>query len=108
MSAQQVAAYLMNPAEDVVIYGDDLVEGMWVLPENELVRATGRTEDAQIRGQRFRRVTQLRTQRGASGLPDLSVFIGEWVDGYQERHAYAVTWCWIVKRDDPAGTEATP
>jgi hypothetical protein len=95
-----VAAYLMNPAEDVIVFGDELAEGMWVLPEAASHRRPyGSDEDSRIRSQRFRQVTRL-SHRPASGLnPPQAVFVGEWIDGYQEVHSYAVSHGWLVKKD---------
>jgi hypothetical protein len=103
MSETTVASYRMNPAEDVVIFGDELAEGMLVLPEDALLRsgAYGSEED-RLRRQRFRKVTRLRvTPR--YGMDDLTAFIGEWIDGYQERQAYAASFAWIVKKDSLPG-----
>jgi hypothetical protein len=100
MSAATVAAYVMNPAEDVVLYGSDLAGGMLVLPE---IRRNSGTEDEQIREQRFRRVTRLRPAAEPGSLR----FIGEWVDGYQQGDASSAGQCWIVKRDSiPAPGDA--
>ena len=84
----------MNPAEDVLLYGDELCVGMWVLPP-EILR--GRDED---RSQQFRKITKLRDNVSA-------VFIAQWDDGYQEQQGpYSPTWAWIVKRDSiPVSTE---
>lgn len=94
-----VASYLMNPAEDVVIFGDKLAEDMWVLPENGLLRSlsTG-TEEEQLRRQRFRKVTHLRRDPIRDGGV-IVTFIGEWVDGYQEVCRYNESHGWIVKKD---------
>ena len=90
----QLARYLMDPAEDVVLYGDDLTEGMWVLREDWSLRnETSPREGERLRGQRFCRVTRLRRDG------DLITFIGEWVDGYQEAaNRTHVTYAWIVKK----------
>jgi hypothetical protein len=94
-----VAAYLMNPAEDVIVFGDELAEGMWVLPEAAWVRSgRGDGEDSAIRAQRFRKVTRLRITPAAGATPAQTVFVGEWIDGYQEVHSYAVIHGWIVKK----------
>lgn len=93
-----VASYAMNPAEDTVIFGDELAEDMWVIPEMTLVRSSGGSEDDRLRGERFRRVTKLRIQPARGETPALTVFIGEWVDGYQAVHSFAVTHGWIVKK----------
>lgn len=93
----QITAYVMNPATDVVIFGDQLAEGMTVLPENNLLRH-GDTEDEQLRAQRFRTVRTLRTEPSANGRPAQIAFIGEWADGYQSAWKGATTWTWIVKR----------
>lgn len=101
------ADYRMNPAEDTLIFGDELKEGMWVLADDSTVRRPhGYDEDSQLRRQRFRRVTRLRKEPGHGSAPDKVVFIAEWVDGYKEVHSYAVTYGWIVKKA-AAGTEAT-
>lgn len=43
--------YRMNPAEDRLVYGDELTEGMWALPDNpEMRRPRGDDEDAWLRG----------------------------------------------------------
>lgn len=93
-----VAAYLMNPAEDVIVFGDELAEGMWVLPATLPRRPYGDDEDSRIRSQRFRRVTRLRRVPAAGANQEQAVFVGEWIDGYQEIHSYAVTHGWITKK----------
>lgn len=103
MSAR-IASYVMNPAEDVVMFGDDLAEGMWVLREDTSMRHDYGTEEEQLRGQRFMRVTRLRFTPGPAS--DLAVFIGEWVDGHQEVQRIAVTFGWIVKKDSLPATGA--
>lgn len=114
-SETEVTPYRMNPAEDDILFGDELREGMWVLTESARSRQPGGADgDSRIRAQRFRRVTRLRRESGACGNPGKTIFVGEWVDGYKEVHSYAVTYGWIVKRDVPeedaaakaAGTEA--
>lgn len=106
MSETTIAVYRMNPAEDVILFGDELREGMWVLPEDiTMRRPNGGDEDSRIRRQRFRRVTRLRRE---PGNPGLIIFVAEWVDGYQEVHRYAVSYGWIVKKertDDSDGTQ---
>ena len=94
MSNTAVAVYRMNPAEDKIVFGDGLADGMWVLAESTIMRQPhGGSEDDRIRQQRFRRVTRF------SRLPSGSVrFVGEWVDGYQEVHQYAESWAWLVKK----------
>ena len=94
-----VARYTMNPAEDTVIFGDALADGMWVLPEDGPLRSLcAGTEEEQLRCQRFRKVTQLRRSPPAAyGV--ILVFIGEWVDGYQEVCRYNESYGWIVKKD---------
>jgi hypothetical protein len=96
-----VASYLMNPTEDIILFGTDLADGMWVLPENRIGRpGIEAAEDAQLRGQRFRRVTRLQPVRPPRGdLPAQMTFIAEWVDGYQEVYSGAVTNTWLVKKD---------
>lgn len=96
-----VAAYLMNPAEDVILFGDELAEGMWVLPESPWARSgrSGCGEDAALRAERFRKVTRLRRTPAAGDCPAQTVFVGEWIDGYQEIHSFAVSHGWIVKRE---------
>jgi len=94
-----VATYLMNPAEDVIAFGDELAEGMWVLPESPAARPGGRTgEDAAIRAQRFRKITRLRRIPAMGATPEQTVFVGEWIDGYQEVHSFAVSHGWLVKK----------
>ena len=91
----RVASYLMNPAEDTILFGDDLHEGMWVLRDDEFLRAgVEASEEVQIRAQRFCRITRLQFHG-----QHLS-FIGEWVDGYQKSEGpIAITYAWIVKKD---------
>lgn len=104
-----VSVYRMNPAEDEIRFGDELMDDMWVLPEDPDDRLPyGDSEEEKIRAQRFRRVTRLRRMPGFAPLPDRVFFIGEWVDGYQQVHELTVTHGLIVKRDEPRdpGTEA--
>ena len=95
-----VPVYRMNPAEDRIIFGDELEEGMWVLAEHPDHRIRSGGEDEQIRAQRFRRVTRLRN------TPGNTVFIGEWADGYQEVHTCRIVTAWLVRKDSPG--EETP
>lgn len=99
-------AYRMNPAEDALIYGDKLEEGMWVLPSSERI-PRGDDEDSRLRAQRFRRVTRLHREGGGPGMPDRVVFIGEWVDGYSQEHRYGVSHTWIVKKAPAPEVTAT-
>ena len=103
-------AYRMNPAEDTLLFGDELEEGMWVLTDDPTMRRPyGNDEDSQLRRQRFRRVTHLRHVPGGGSAPDKVVFVGEWVDGYKEVHSYAVTFGWIIKKapnDEPTAGES--
>ena len=105
MTETTVASYVMDPATDVVLYGDEVAEGMWVLPD-ALLRAGG-TEDERLRANRFRRVTKLRPYPASGNAPPGIAFVGEWVDGYQEAHRYAVIWAWIVRKDSLPGAAAT-
>ena len=53
MTDTSIAVYTMNPAEDEIKFGNELTEGMWVLPERPNDRtAYGGNEDARIRAQR--------------------------------------------------------
>lgn len=95
-----MSVYQMNPAEDTVLFGDDLQEDMWVLSDSpEIRQPRGDNEDIQLRRQRFRRVTRLRIRPAVGDSPAAVVFVGEWVDGYQEVHSYGVMNGWIVKKD---------
>jgi hypothetical protein len=103
MSETQVARYLMNPAEDVILFGDELAEGMQVLPEDASMR---HSSDDSLRAQRFMKVTRLRRLPGNGTMPDRIGFIGEWVDGYQEATSgsgIAISYAWIVKKDSIPG-----
>ena len=105
----EVASYLMTPGEDVIVFGADLAEGMWVLPEDEAGRqAVALTEEAQLRCERFRRVTRLRTVLDAGYAGGAcTVFVGEWVDGYQKVCRVSVETAWIAKKDSlPDAPEA--
>jgi hypothetical protein len=99
-----VADYRMNPAEDVILFRDDIREGMLVLIEDRAMRRSySGGEEEQLRKQRFRKVTRLRREPlapepGFAG-GTLLTFIGEWVDGYQEIHRYNVSHGWLVKKD---------
>jgi hypothetical protein len=95
-----VTTYLMDPAEDVILFGDELADGMWVLADDCCSRPPyGGSEDERLHSQRFRRVTRLRREG------DLVTFIGEWLDGYQALHQAGSTSGWIVKKDSlAAGT----
>jgi hypothetical protein len=89
-----VAAYVMNPAEDVILFGDELANGMWVLADDCGARPPyGVTEDERLHSQRFRRVTRLRREG------ELVTFVGEWLDGYQAVHQAGTSSGWIVKKD---------
>jgi hypothetical protein len=81
--------YEMNPEEDIVLYGDELREGMLVLQEYPVYRCS---RDDTDRRQRFRRVLRPRTDDGQV------CFIGEWEDGHQEVHAYGKSIGWLVKK----------
>jgi hypothetical protein len=101
-----VDVYRMNPEADTIVFGDELAEGMWVIHECPEARcARNAPEEVQLRGQRFRRVTRLRTESDVSYAGGAyTVFVGEWVDGYQEVHEATIRTAWIVKRD---ATETT-
>lgn len=100
MNETAVSVYRMNPAEDEILYGDELRDGAWVLADDPTLRSPhGKDEDAKIRAQRFHRVNRLRREAGYGDAPAKVVFIGEWVDGYQEIHRYAASHGWIVKKD---------
>lgn len=102
MTGARVAEYLMNPAEDMIVFGAQLADGMWVLPESALGRPGPEAgKDRQLRGQRFRKVTRLRREGS------LTCFIGEWIDGYQEVHRYNVSHAWLVKKEAPEPDEAS-
>jgi hypothetical protein len=89
-----VAAYVMNPAEDVILFGDELANGMWVLADDCGARPPyGVSEDERLHSQRFRRVTRLRREG------ELVTFVGEWLDGYQAVHQAGTSSGWIVKKD---------
>jgi hypothetical protein len=93
MSEKTQAVYRMNPAEDEILFGNEIAEGMWVLLEYWPLRSPcGRGEEGELRRQRFRRVMRLTRSNGTVR------FIGEWVDGYQEVHSYAESWGWLVKK----------
>jgi len=95
-----VTAYVMNPAEDCILFGDELTDGMWVLADDCCSRPPyGGSEDERLHSQRFRRVTKLRREG------DLVTFVGEWLDGYQAVHQAGASSGWMVKKDSlPAGT----
>ncbi len=89
-----VTTYVMNPAEDVIVFGDELADEMWVLADDCCCRPPyGGSEDERLHSQRFRRVTKLRREG------DLVTFIGEWLDGYQAMHQASTSSGWIVKKD---------
>jgi hypothetical protein len=102
--------YRMNPAEDTLVYGDQLAEGMWVLPSSPTTRFLGEDEDSRLRAQRFCRVTRLRREpfRFDGEVSEVTVFVGEWVDGYQYQRRHALTTPWLAKKApaDPEATEA--
>jgi hypothetical protein len=93
----------MNPAEDTIVFGDELSDEMWVLADDCCSRPPyGGTEDERLHSQRFRRVTRLRREG------DLVTFIGEWLDGYQAMHQASTSSGWIVKKDSlPANRALT-
>jgi hypothetical protein len=108
MSGTRVAQYKMNPAEDVILFGDEITDGMWVLPEFAPMRHRGTDdEDAAIRAQRFRRVTRLRRFPASGSLPPQIRFVAEWVDGYAEVYSGSIENGWIVKRESMPGGEAS-
>jgi hypothetical protein len=94
--------YRMNPAEDTLLRGDQLADGMWVLAENIGLRLplSSNSEDDRIRAQRFRQVSGLRRKAASSadGTPELIHFTGTWVDGYQATHTTNLGTPWIVKK----------
>ena len=100
MSASRVS-YKMNPAEDTILYGDEIAEGMWVLRDSEILRpGSEAAEDDQLRAQRFCKVTRLRSHG------DKITFIGEWIDGYQRSQGPChVSHAWIVKKSSLPGAE---
>jgi hypothetical protein len=101
-------SYRMNPAEDTLLRGDQLADGMWVLTESVGYRKPrGSSEDDRIRRQRFRQVTGLRREPAsvANGTPELVVFTGVWIDGYRETHTSSLNMEWIVKKA-PTDAEA--
>lgn len=99
---ETVAAYRMNPAEDRIVLGDELTEGMWVLPEDQRLRTHDGSEDGQIRAQRFRRIICRRVGPDYSpSAPPQIMLIGEWIDGHQETWRGAVTNSWLVKKETP-------
>lgn len=101
MNDTEVTVYRMNPAEDTILFGDELRDGMWVLADTPAMRRPyGYDDDSRLRSQRFRCVTRLRREPGSDGGPERTVFVAEWVDGYQEVHSYAVTYGWLVKKKD--------
>jgi hypothetical protein len=52
--SRAVAVYRMNPAEDKIIFGDELAGGMWALADNPEIREPdGDSEDERIRQPRF-------------------------------------------------------
>lgn len=102
MNETKVAVYRMNPAEDRIVFGDEITEGMWVLNEVPYHRTPyGEDEDAQLLAQRFRRVTRVRYTR-KFGTTQI-VFVGEWVDGYQQVHTFTVDAAWLVKNPREEG-----
>jgi hypothetical protein len=103
------ADYRMNPAEDTLLRGDQLAEGMWVLAESTAYRVpVGASEDDRIRAQRFRQVSGLHRKPPAlfEGAPERIAFTGTWIDGYQRTHHASVDVEWIVKKA-PVDPEAT-
>lgn len=99
----RIASYDMSPAEDVLLYGDEIAEGMLVLTEASFLRPGSEAgEDGALRGQRFCKVTKLRRHG------DIITFIGEYVDGFQKSFEVAYSWAWIVKRDSVPPADETP
>jgi hypothetical protein len=84
-----MSRYLMNPAEDEIIFGDELREGMVVFPENG-----GYWDDPHP--YEFYRVTRLRIL----GKNDYRVtqFIGVHPDGYARVHEVSISHAWLVKK----------
>jgi hypothetical protein len=96
-----VTPYVMNPAEDYLLFGDDIADGMWVLIEDESLRGGFESsEDQCIRGQRFARVTHLRREG------EHIRFIAEYVDGFQRSRKVHTVLAWIVKRDTAPSPDA--
>lgn len=108
MNETKRTVYKMNPAEDCVLYGDELTEGMWVMPQSlDMRNRAWPDEDEFLRGQRFCRVTKLRQTPADGIVPAGIAFVGEWVDGYQFAYRMAHAHAWIVKRENPAEAEST-
>jgi hypothetical protein len=99
-----ITAYVMDPATDVLLFADELADGMQVMPEGA-TPGLG-TEDEQLRAQRFRTVSRLRRQAADPTCPELIVFVGEWVDGYQQTLRYNIASSWIVRRDSTPAPDA--
>jgi hypothetical protein len=100
MNETTTAVYRMNPAEDNIVFGGELEEDMWVLPESPTARGDAEgTEDELIRAQRFRRVTRLAITHLQGSTQTRCV--GEWVDGYQEVHTCHIRTAWLVKKNPP-------
>lgn len=112
MSGTDVAVYRMNPQTDRIVYGDELTEGMWVLPESPTARSRGGRddEDSLIRAQRFRQVTRLHRSPAVGETPEMAVFIAVWVDGYSEVHRFGLVNAWLVRTEPDAAAdgETTP
>lgn len=100
---ETVNSYRMNPAEDTILFGDELEEGMWVLPEEPILRAG----DGDLRGELFRRVTRVRLTPAYGASPVQVAFVGEWIDGYKKMHSASGTTAWIVKKGDYSAESET-
>lgn len=105
MTDTSTAVYVMNPAEDVILFGGDLAEGMIALEESPTGRsAYGDGEDAALRAQRFYTVTRLtREHSGIYQDGEGLRFVAEWVDGYQQVRSFWAGSAWLVKKTSIPG-----
>lgn len=105
MADTSAAVYVMNPDEDTIVFGHDLTEGMIVLEEHPTGRdAYGDGEDAELRAQRFFKVTRLTFPTGGLYMNGQGVrFVAEWVDGYQQVKSGWAGNAWLVKKTSVPG-----
>lgn len=98
--------YRMNPeTDDLIPFGDQLVNGMMVLIESNdfRTRADRPLEDWELEralvNNRWCEVSNLRISPPRHDNPVLVEFIGVYEDGTKAKRAYSYSYSWYVKKD---------